>query len=1216
MTIPQALAAALLCASLGPTSASAQTLLLRDSGEATTLSLLREGVLRARVVEADVAALRAATPAARENALGEAATWVTLDLFPDVSVTVALERRDDLPDGAVTFVGAVVGEPGGRASFAVDGDALAVDVVLPQGRYEVRYRADGRHVVQAVDPSVFRCGTPDPPGAAVGALRAETLPVFEGAAVVVDLLLVYTARAATDAGGVAGIRSVIHLAIATTNDALARSLVPHRVRAVHIAPTPYVEVGRLIGNGGDFQRVTNFADGFMDELPALRDSVQADLVAVVTGPMTDAGGLGELLYTFNPNAGVTFGYSMNIGAGLSYVLPHELGHNFGLHHDPETSPNPPVLLPYGVGYRIPGRFGTIMAYPCGAGQAPCPGINNYSNPAVLHNGTPTGVANVHEEARALIQTMPVAASYRGCQVGLSPAVTRLHVGAGGGAVAVGVTTDSECAWLVEESPPRDWITRTTPAHGRDSGTITYTVASNTTPFNREQAIGVNGRYVYIEQRACLEISPTTPFRFTEAGGTGTLAIDASPGCAWSVDPVSPNGILTLTSPASGVGPGSLTFSAAPSPPTYPSGRLNALVVRSANVVRMAEVVRDGAVCSAGIAIAPATLNAAGSGAAHQVTVTAPPSCAWSLSELPAWITAIGAPSGTGNGSVTLSVASNPEYFPRTGVPSISGRAVYVRQRGCEPGVALPGEVSAAGGPVDIPITAASPCYWLALTTTTAMRTENAAATGSGVLRLVVLANPDTSPRQLTFTVNERPYALTQRARSETVRRYLSEGATGSFFSTRFAVLNPGDQTIEGRLRFQLANGSVRTRFLTVPPRRRMTITPESVPDLGSADFATVLESSGPLLLDRTMTWDRSGFGSHAETSLPEPSRTWYLAEGSTTGDFSLFYLLQNPNPAATVATITFLLPGGASPIVHTFPLGPSSRRTIPIDGLGPPLDATDVSAVITAPDPIIVERAMYATRAGQSFAAGHNSAAVTAPALQWFLAEGATGAFFDLFVLIANPNPEPARLTVDYLLPNGTALSKEYVVAANSRSTIWVDDEQIPAGSGQRPLADVSLSTTVRSTNGVPVIVERAMWWPGPQLTASYWMEAHNSAGATVTGTRWALAEGEVGGPNDTETFILIANTSATDGSVRIQLLFEDGTAAERVVAVPARSRTTIAGGSFASAAQKRFGTVVESLGAPGAPPAQIVVERAMYSNGNGVFWSAGTNALATRLAP
>lgn len=43
----------------------------------------------------------------------------------------------------------------------------------------------------------------------------------------------------------------------------------------------------------------------------------------------------------------------------------------------------------------------------------------------------------------------------------------------------------------------------------------------------------------------------------------------------------------------------------------------------------------------------------------------------------------------------------------------------------------------------------------------------------------------------------------------------------------------------------------------------------------------------------------------------------------------------------------------------------------------------------------------------------------------------------------------------------------------------------------------------------------------------------------------------------------------------------------------------------------KRFGVVVESLG---ATPAQLVVERAMYSDAGGVRWAAGSNALATRL--
>jgi len=49
----------------------------------------------------------------------------------------------------------------------------------------------------------------------------------------------------------------------------------------------------------------------------------------------------------------------------------------------------------------------------------------------------------------------------------------------------------------------------------------------------------------------------------------------------------------------------------------------------------------------------------------------------------------------------------------------------------------------------------------------------------------------------------------------------------------------------------------------------------------------------------------------------------------------------------------------------------------------------------------------------------------------------------------------------------------------------------------------------------------------------------------------------------------------------------------------------------FPSSAGRRFGVLVESLG---TTPAQLVVERAMYSDAAGVKWAAGTNALATKL--
>ena len=101
--------------------------------------------------------------------------------------------------------------------------------------------------------------------------------------------------------------------------------------------------------------------------------------------------------------------------------------------------------------------------------------------------------------------------------------------------------------------------------------------------------------------------------------------------------------------------------------------------------------------------------------------------------------------------------------------------------------------------------------------------------------------------------------------------------------------------------------------------------------------------------------------------------------------------------------------------------------------------------------------------------------------------------------------------------------------------------------------------------------------------------------------------------PRETETYVLIANTSAFAGTARVTVLFEDGTApVTRDFALPASSRSNVApAADFPETAGKRFGMLVESIG---GTPAQIVVERAMYSNAQGVRWAAGTNALATKL--
>ena len=133
------------------------------------------------------------------------------------------------------------------------------------------------------------------------------------------------------------------------------------------------------------------------------------------------------------------------------------------------------------------------------------------------------------------------------------------------------------------------------------------------------------------------------------------------------------------------------------------------------------------------------------------------------------------------------------------------------------------------------------------------------------------------------------------------------------------------------------------------------------------------------------------------------------------------------------------------------------------------------------------------------------------------------------------------------------------------------------------------------------------MWWP-----EGNWQEAHNSAGATTTGTAWVMSAGEDGGSANTETYILVANTAPYAALVRATLFFDDGSTVEKTLQIPATSRSNIAVRyDFPAAAGRRFGALVESIGLGAAP---LVVEQAIYGDAGGVHWQAGANALATKI--
>jgi len=440
------------------------------------------------------------------------------------------------------------------------------------------------------------------------------------------------------------------------------------------------------------------------------------------------------------------------------------------------------------------------------------------------------------------------------------------------------------------------------------------------------------------------------------------------------------------------------------------------------------------------------------------------------------------------------------------------------------------------------------------------------------------------------------------------QRYLAEGATSNFFETNVAVLNPSP-TFSSRvqLRYQLDNGVVQTAHVALAPRTRRTM-----PAPTGAAFSTLIVSDAPVVVDRTMTWGLAGrYGSHAESSLASPALDWYFAEGATHGAFDLFYLIQNPTDQTAQVTGRYLRGpvGAGAPVTRQYTVGPQQRLTINADFV-PGLEAADVAGEFHSTNgaPIIVERAMYMSRAGELWTAGIDGTGVTALGTSWFLAEGATGTFFDTFVQIANPSPTLARIHVTFQLPSGAPpVERDYDIPALQRLTIPV--EQVDPA-----LAATSVSIAITST--VPVVAERSMWWPG-----SDWYEGHATLATNTTGTAWAVADGISGIADHARTYLLVASgASPTSDSLRVILVRDAGPPLERVYAdaLTPNSRLTIdLSSAFPDVLDERVGVILESMGQTAAGPVTpmpIVVERAMYNDVNGVFWSAGSNLVATRL--
>ena len=431
---------------------------------------------------------------------------------------------------------------------------------------------------------------------------------------------------------------------------------------------------------------------------------------------------------------------------------------------------------------------------------------------------------------------------------------------------------------------------------------------------------------------------------------------------------------------------------------------------------------------------------------------------------------------------------------------------------------------------------------------------------------------------ITVTLNVKSYSF-------------AEGATGAFFDTDLLLGNHYDSDLPVTITYLKDAGMPVVQQLVLAAHSRTTVRVDEVPDMEAATFSTVVDSTSglPFAVERTQRWDSTGYGAATEKASDGPNLTWYFAEGSQ-GYFQTYLLLGNPSGSANEVTVRFLLEAGAA-VTKVFQLAPRSRLTLDA-GTIPELINQSFGTVVTFSQPGVAERAMYFGQ--RLFEGGTAAAGVNAPSTTWFHAEGATGPFFTSFLLLANPGNTDANVTVTYLRSIGGPITVQKVVPALGRLTANLAFESAD-------LANAAIATRVVSDQ--PIVSERAMYWPGPP---EQWYESHGSFGVTGGASTWALAEGRVGGAADYQTFILLANEADTDASAEITFYRANGTMVTKPYVVPAASRLTV----YVNAEVPEL--VNDSFSALISADHPIVVERAMYSNADGVTWAAGTNATGT----
>jgi hypothetical protein len=255
--------------------------------------------------------------------------------------------------------------------------------------------------------------------------------------------------------------------------------------------------------------------------------------------------------------------------------------------------------------------------------------------------------------------------------GLSPRINALYTdispsskeaaSAGGNYTIV---VDSNQPWKAVETLP--WVT-VAPLSGSNAGNVTVTVLPNTTPLSRSGIVTIGGRSHTINQASF--ISSSSPAQTVGYGGT-TYTVDVASTLPWKITNPASAWVTVSASPISANGtvpPGNATVTFTVKPQSQPNAN---------PTIRTAVVSLGGVLHTITQEAAPRSII----GSIGTFTVPVTSKSEWTATSNATW-TLLSKTSGTGAGSVVVTLQENPTSASRTATLTISGLNYSVTQQG-------------------------------------------------------------------------------------------------------------------------------------------------------------------------------------------------------------------------------------------------------------------------------------------------------------------------------------------------------------------------------------------------------------------------------------------------------------------------------------------------------------------------------------------------------